>query len=315
MNRRDFIRRAAALGALLAVDVKMAGEAFAKKEPVVAKGSAGGVDLVAVMGGEPDVMLQRMLAEMGGISRFVKKGDKVVLKPNIGWDRTPEQGADTNPLLVAAMVKLCLAVGAKEVLAFDHTCNNWQKCYTNSGIEAAVTNAGGKMVPGNDESYYVPVKLPNGVKLKETTIHKVLIDCDVWFNMPVLKHHGGAKMTASMKNYLGIMWNRRVFHDTDLQQCIADVNTWEKKPALHIVDAYRVVKTNGPQGKSPDDVVLLKALFASADPVAVDTASAKFFNQVRSDITLDDVSHIGAGAKLGLGTTNLNAVNVKRITL
>jgi len=315
MDRRDFLKRAAALGALLTVDMKMAGEAFAKKEPVVAKGAVAGGELVAVMGGEPDAMLLRMLAELGGISKFVKKGDRVVLKPNIGWDRTPEQAANTNPLLVGAMVKQCLSAGAKEVIVFDHTCNDWKKCYANSGIEAAVTAAGGKMVPGNDSSYYVDVDLPLGVKLNQAKVHKALIDCDVWFNIPILKHHGGAKMTCAMKNYLGLIWDRRKVHDTDLQACIADVNSWEKKPALHIVDAYRVLKANGPQGKTPDDVVTLKTLFASADPVAVDTAAGKFFNQVRSDITLDDISHIGYGQKLGLGTMNIDAMNVKRIKM
>jgi len=317
MDRRDFLKRAAALGAILAVDMKLAGEAFAKKEPVVAKGTVAGAsgELVAVMGGEPEVMLQRMLAEMGGISKFVKNGDRVVLKPNIGWNRTPEQAANTNPQLVGEMVKQCLAAGAKEVLVFDHTCSDWQKAYAMSGIEDAVTNAGGKMVPGNDKSYYVAVDLPKGVKITSTTIHKILMDCDVWFNIPVLKHHSGAKMTAAMKNYMGIVWDRQILHKTDLQQGIADINSWSKKPALHIVDAYRVVKANGPQGTTPDDVVTLKALFASADPIAVDTASGKFFNQVRPDITLDDISHIGKGQALGLGTMNLDAVNVKRITI
>lgn len=316
MDRRDFLKRAAALGALLAVDMTAAREAFAKNEPVVAKGNtASGENLVAIMGGEPAAMVDRMLAEMGGISKFVKKGQKVVIKPNIGWDRTPELAANTNPLAVGALVRQCVSAGAKEVLVFDHTCNDWRKCYQHSGIEEAVTKAGGKMIPGNDESYYVEVELPAGVKFKSTKLHKALLECDVWFNMPVLKHHGGAKMTCAMKNYLGINWDRRVLHNIDLQQCIADLNTWPKKPALHIVDAYRTLKANGPQGKGPDDVVLTKALFASQDPVAVDTASAKFFNQIRTDISLSDIRHIGNGEKLGLGTTNIDSLNVKRITM
>ncbi len=296
-------------GAASIVDLGGVGKAFAQT-PASGKGG----DLVAIMGGEPVAMLDRMLAEMGGIAKFVKPGMKVVVKPNIGWDRTPELAGCTNPDLVAALVKRCLAAGASEVEVFDHTCMDWTKCYANSGIKEAVEKAGGKMVPGNDESYYAGVKLPRGVKLKQAKIHKSLIDCDVWFNVPILKHHGGAKMTISLKNYMGIVWDRKVFHSTDLQQCIADVATYDKKPALNIVDAYRVLMKNGPQGKSADDVSLTRALFASADPVAVDTAATKFFAQV-APMELSAVTHLPAAEKLKLGTMDVDQLNVKRIKL
>ena len=296
-------------GAAVAIDMGSFTSAFARS-----KGGRNSADLVAVMGDEPAPMLRSMLAEYGGIETFVKKGDKVVLKPNIGWDKTPERGANTNPEIVGEMVKLCLAAGAAEVQVFDHTCDNWQKCYANSGIEAAVKAAGGKMVPAADESYYVEMSLPKGEKLKSAKIHKSIIECDVWFNMPVMKHHGGAKMSMSMKNYMGIVYDRKIFHSTDLQQCIADVATYHKKPALHIVDAYRVMVQNGPQGKSEDDVVLLKSLLASADPVAVDTAGVKMFAQAKP-MPLANVSHIGKAEALGLGTTQIDALNVKRIKM
>ncbi|MDR2937032.1 MAG: DUF362 domain-containing protein, partial [Rikenellaceae bacterium] len=265
--------------------------------------------------GEPVAMLNRMLTEMGGMAKFVKKGQKVVIKPNIGFDKGPQTGSNTNPQLIGALVKQCKDAGASEILVFDHTLNDWRNCYQNSGIEKEVVDNGGKMVPGNDESFYVDVQLPRGVKLKNTKIHRDLIDCDVWFNVPALKNHGGAKMTAAMKNYLGIVWDRRIFHSNDLQQCIADINTWSKKPALHIVDAYRVVKTNGPGGKTPEDVTVAKALFASADPVAVDTAAAKFFIQMRPDISLADIAHIKNGENLKLGTMDIDKVKVSRISM
>lgn len=295
-------------GAAAAIDMRSVSSAFAQT------GTRKDVDLVAVMGGEPDAMLRHMLAEYGGIGRFVRRGDKVVLKPNIGWDKTPEYGADTHPDVVGEMVKQCFDAGAAEVLVFDHTCDNWTKCYANSGIESAVKAAGGKMVPANVESYYTEVALPNGRKLKNAKIHKTLLDCDVWFNMPVLKHHGGAKLSISMKNYMGIVWDRKVFHSTDLQQCIADLATYGKKPALHVVDAYRAMVQNGPQGKSPDDTVMLRSLLASADPVAVDTAALKMFAQAKP-VTLQSVSHIGNGESLGLGTTDIDKLNVKRIRM
>lgn len=310
MNRREFLKYALLASVASTID-------FTGMRSLMAQGQASvasSPDMVAVMGGEPAAMLDRMLAEYGGIGTFVKKGMKVVLKPNIGWDRAPEMAANTNPALVGAMVRRCLGAGASEVLVFDHTCHDWVKSYQNSGIKAAVEAAGGKMVPGNDESYYVETALPQGVKLKSTKIHRSLRDCDVWFNMPVLKHHGGAKMTCSMKNYMGLVWDRQVFHSTDLQQCIADVTTYSKKPALHIVDAYRIMVQNGPQGKSENDVVSIKSLIASKDPVAADTAALNLYNQAKP-ITLASVSHIGQAEKLRLGTTKLDTLNIKRIKM
>lgn len=310
MNRREFLKYAVLASVASTIDFTGMRSLMAQGQGSVVKG----LDMVAVMGGEPVPMLDKMLAEYGGIGTFVKRGSKVVLKPNIGWDRTPELAANTNPELVGAMVRRCLSAGASEVLVFDHTCNDWVKCYQNSGIKAAVEAAGGKMVPGNDESFYVETALPNGIKLKKARIHKALLDCDVWFNMPVLKHHGGAKMSGAMKNYLGIVWDRQVFHSTDLQQCIADINTFSKKPALHIVDAYRMMVQNGPQGKTVNDVVTVKSLLASADPVAADTAALRLFNQAKP-LTLESVSHIGNGQNLKLGTTNLESLNIKRVKI
>ena len=311
MKRRDFLKSGIAAGvAATTLSFEKLNAALSKNEVLVEEAP----DLVAVMGGEPDVMLQKALESLGGIKKYVKKGQSVVIKPNIGWDKTPEMAANTNPKLVSELIKQCFAAGAKKVTVFDHTCNEWKQCYTNSGIEKAVKDAGGTIVPGNDEVYYSEVKLPNGIKMKEAKIHKALIDADVWFNVPVLKNHGGAKMTIAMKNYMGIVWDRGYFHQNDLQQCIADACTWEKKPVLNIVDAYRVMRQNGPQGKSAADVSELKTLIVSPDIVAVDAAAVKFFNQVQK-MDMDAVSHIGAGAKMKLGTMDLDSLNIKRIRI
>lgn len=212
------------------------------------------------------------------------------------------------------VIRQCLSAGAKKVTVFDHTCDDWIKCYKNSGIEAAAKAAGAKVVPAHEESYYKTVNLPKGVKLKSTKIHEAIINCDVWINLPILKHHGGANFTMSMKNYMGIIWDRRIFHRTDLQQCIADICTYTKKPVLNIVDAYRVVKTNGPQGRSAADVVNPKGLFISQDIVAVDTAAAKFFNQIR-EMPLEHVGHLANGQSLKLGTMDIDKLNIKRIKI
>jgi uncharacterized protein (DUF362 family) len=310
MKRRDFLMTAAMTG--LASTLRFDKLEAALKNNKMSVTSTP--DMVAVMGGEPAAMLDRALARLGGIQAFVKKGQTVVIKPNIGWDKTPELAANTNPLLVAAMVKKCLAAGAKKVQVFDHTCHQWDRCYASSGIKQAVEAAGGVMLPANEAAHYHRVSLPEGVKLKQTDIHKALVDCDVWFNMPVLKNHGGAKMSISMKNYMGIVWDREFFHKTDLQQCIADVCTFGKRPALNIVDAYRIMYKNGPQGRTEADTAVLKTLIVSSNIVAADTAAIKFFNQVQK-MDIAQVGHIAKGEALRLGTQNLDKLKIERIKL
>jgi len=312
MDRRDFLRAVAVTGA--AFSLKISGGMDILAQSVISSTTGKPVDLVAVMGGEPEEMFLKAIEETGGMSKFVKKGQKVCVKPNIGWDKTPELAANTNPNLVAEIVKQALAAGASEVTVFDNTCNEWTKCYKNSGIEAAAKKAGAKVLPGNDESYYREVSLPKGKSLKKTKIHRAILDCDVWFNVPILKHHGGANMTIAMKNLMGIVWDRRYFHTNNLQQCIADICTLDKKPVLNIVDGYRLLKQNGPQGTSEADVVLARALFLSQDIVAVDTAATKFFNQTR-DMPLEDVRHIALGQEHKLGTMDIDKLNVKRIRM
>lgn len=304
MKRRYFLKAIALTGAVASFKWSEGLEIMLQ--------SAKGYDLVAVLGGEPADMFKKAIAELGGMGRYVKKGQKVVVKPNIGWDRSPELAANTNPDLLAEIIRQCFTAGAKEVIVFDHTCDDWRRCYKNSGIQAAVEKAGGKMMPAHEESYYREVNLPQGVNLKSTKIHEAILDCDVWINVPVLKMHGGAKMSVSLKNLMGIVWDRRFFHSHNLQQCIADCNTLSKKPVLNIIDAYRVIKSNGPQGRTESDVALAKGLFISSDSVAADTAAIKFYNQI-SPMDISAVEHVGKAEALRVGTTKIEGLNVKRI--
>jgi uncharacterized protein (DUF362 family) len=270
--------------------------------------------MVAVMGGEPEEMFRAGIKELGGIRQFIKAGNRVVVKPNIGWDKRPELAGNTNPALVAEIVRQCKEAGAREVIVFDHTCDECRKTYKSSGIEDAAREAGATIVHADLEARYRLVALPEGKNLKETKIHEAILDCDAWINVPILKHHGGANLSIAMKNYMGIVWDRPYFHSHNLQQCIADVCTYSKKPVLNVVDAYRLLKTNGPQGRSTSDAVLTKGLFISHDIVAVDTAAARFFNQVR-EMPLERVGHLANGEALNLGTMSLDKLNVKRVRL
>ena len=272
MKRRDFLKTSVIASAALSLNFEGLQAALSTNTVAVEKAP----DMVAVMGGEPEVMLDKALEALGGIGNFVKKGQKIVIKPNIGWDRSPELAGNTNPKLVKALVKKCLEAGASKVTVFDHTCDNWQKCYETSGIAEAVKEAGGIIMPANDEKYFKEVSIPGGVNLKSAKIHEALIEADA--------------------------------------QCIADICTWQKKPVLNIVDAYRIMHQNGPQGKSAADVATLKSLIASPNIVAIDTAALRLFNQVKK-LDMAAVGHIGKGEALKLGTTNLDNVTIKRIKI
>lgn len=313
MDRRKFLRSVALTGAALTT-MKEADAMSILTQSFETTNAASNYDLVAVLGGEPEDMFRKAIAEMGGMSKFIKKGDKVCVKPNIGWDQPIEMAANTNPKLITEIIKQCFDAGASQVRVFDHTCDDWRKAYANSGIEEAAKNAGAEVVPAHQESYYRSVSLPKGRSLKSTKIHQAILDSDKWINVPVLKNHGGAQLTISMKNYMGIVWDRGFFHANDLQQCIADVCTYEKKPVLNIVDAYRLMKTSGPRGRSLSDVVLSKGLFISPDIVAVDTAAANFFNQAR-EMPLENVTHISKGQELGVGSMDLDKLNIKRVRI
>jgi uncharacterized protein (DUF362 family) len=312
MERRDFLKAAAIAG--IASTVKLSGGMDIMAQKVSKTTKSANYDLIAVMGGEPVAMFRKAIAAMGGMGRFVKKGYKVTVKPNIGWDKTPELAGNTNPALVAEIVKECFQAGAKEVIVFDHSCDDWKKCYQNSGIEAAAKAAGAKVMPANEESYYRQISLPKAKSLKTAKVHTAILDSDVWINVPILKNHGGAQMTISMKNHMGIVWDRGAFHRNDLQQCIADICTLNKPAILNVVDAYRVMKTNGPRGRSATDVVMAKAMFVSTDIVAVDTAATKFFNQIEK-MPLESVKHISKAAEMKVGTMDLNKLKVKKINI
>jgi uncharacterized protein (DUF362 family) len=304
MNRRDFISKSIRTG-ILTTSALTFGKGFLFDE-TFAKET---YDLVAVKGGEPDLMFDRAIASLGGMKKFVKKNQTVVVKPNIGWDVTPERAGNTNPLLVKRIIEHCFDAGAKKVYAFDHTCDNWNRCYSNSGIEKAVKDAGGEIVSGNSESYYQEVDIKNGKKMKSAKIHELILESDVFINVPILKHHGSSGLTIGMKNLMGIVWDRRYWHQNDLHQCIAEFAA-SRKPDLNIVDAYLILKRNGPRGVSKADVIELKSQLISTDIVAADVAAAKLF-----DVEPDSIPHIRIAGEMKVGEKDLTKLSINRIKM
>ena len=266
-------------------------------------------DLVAVKGGEPAAMFDQGINALGGMKAFVKRGDKVVVKPNIGWDVSPERAGNTNPQLVARIIEHCFNAGAKQVSVVDHPCDQWQRCYSNSGIQKAAADAGAKVVPGASASYYHDVSVPHGKSLKSTQEHEVILDADVFINVPILKNHSGPKLTMAMKNLMGNVWDRGYWHRTDLDQCIADFATY-RKPTLNVLDAYYVMRENGPRGVSAGDLIEMKSQVISTDIVAIDVAGAKLFG-------MDPfaVRYLKTAAEMKIGRADIENLRIKRITI
>jgi len=307
MNRREFFKKTSYAG-IAAYSFLSLGDKFNLLANT--KTSSPDIyDLVAIKGGEPESMFDTAIQSLGGMNKYVKINQTVVIKPNIGWDTSPERAANTNPKLIGQIVKHCFNSGAKEVYVFDHTCDNWKNCYSNSGIEKVVTDAGAKMVPGNSESYYQSVDIPDGKRLKKTSVHELILESDVFINVPVLKDHSGTDLSISMKNLMGVVWDRRYWHRNNLHQCIADYSTF-RKPDLNIVDAYAVMKKNGPRGVSKADVVQLKSQIISTDIVAADAAAAKLYGTNPADIY-----YISFADEMKIGTMDLSKLNINRIIL
>jgi uncharacterized protein (DUF362 family) len=308
LNRREVISKGLSFGLI-------AGGAFILGKPdfLSAKEKPAGIpDLVAVKNGEPDAMFKKAAELMGGMNRFVKKEQTVVVKPNIGWPRVPEVGANTNPLLIKAIVESCYAAGAKRVYVFDNvvtpTSANARNCYKLSGIEDAAKAARGIVVPMDDFSYR-SVRIPGGKTLKTADVHSLILDCDVFINAPVLKHHGGTHLTIAMKNLMGVVKNRMEYHLTGLDQCIADFCLY-RKPDLNVVDAYRVLMSHGPAGPSNPrsaDVQMKKTLLMSRDIVAIDAAAARIYGKDPEDIGYIKIAHAQK-------TGNMNLKELKIVT-
>lgn len=304
MKRREFLNKS--IHAAIIGGAAMSLGNYSRIFPYSLISPADNYTLAAIKGGEPDVMFDEAIKALGGMKKFVKKGQTVVVKPNIGWDVSPDRAGNTNPLLVNRIIKHCFEAGAKDVFVFDHTCDNWNRCYSNSGIERSVKDAGGKIVSGANESYYQNVTVKQGKKLKNAKVHELILSSDVFINVPILKHHSSAELTIGMKNLMGVVWDRGYWHSNNLNQCISDFASF-RKPDLTVVDAYYVMKKNGPRGVSKDDVITLKSQIVSTDIVAADAAAAKLFGTDPSKI-----DYIKFASEMNIGVMDLDKISIYR---
>ncbi|MGB7439291.1 MAG: DUF362 domain-containing protein [Candidatus Acidiferrum sp.] len=231
-------------------------------------------ELAVITGDSPRALVQRALQELGGIQRFISRADVVIVKPNIAWDRTPEQAANTNPEVVAEMVRQCWSAGAKKVIVTDVSCNDPRRCFQRSGIaEAARAEGAEVLLP--DPSKFKEVNL-GGDLLEDWPVFQPFLEADKIINLPIAKHHSLTGTTLGMKNWYGILGGQRHRLHQGIHESLADLADFVR-PTLTMIDSYRVLIRNGPTGGNLEDVLLKKTLVAGTDPVALDAYVAKAY--------------------------------------
>ncbi len=265
-------------------------------------------DLVVARNGKPEEMVQRALAALGGIEKFIQAGDTVIVKPNICVAyHTYEYAATTNPWVVGELVRQCLGAGAKEVQVVDFPFGGTvDEAYVKSGIRAEVEAAGGKMIyiPGYK---YIKAKIPEGKDLKDLYIFDDVLKTKL-INVPIAKHHSLARLTIGMKNLLGIVRDRQKMH-FNIGQRLADIASLVR-PVLTVVDAVRILTANGPTGGNLADVKQLNTVIASADFVAADAYATTLFG-----MKPDEMEYVRAAAAMGLGRSDLSALKIQEIAV
>jgi uncharacterized protein (DUF362 family) len=254
---------------------------------------------------DPAAALHSVLDAVGGIKRFIHPGERVTVKPNVGWDRTPEQAACTNPILVGEMVRLCLAAGAAEVIVSDISCNDPRRCFIRSGIREEAEKAGAKVILPQDGDF-VQTNL-KGELLTIWPVLKHFVFTDRLINMPIVKQHSLTSCTIGMKNFFGILGGRRNQLHQQIDQSLVDLAAF-CRPTLTVVDATRVLHRNGPQGGSLDDVRIENAVICATDLVAADARACEFLG-----LKPEHVSHIVLAEKSGLGKIDYRSVGYKEV--
>ena len=319
INRRDFIKRTSKAGIAAAASCGLGYWLYSRsRHPRGVLPAAGvrnySVDIpgeipvmAVVSGGTPEQLTTAAIAALGGMQTFISIGDVVVLKPDIGWDRVPQQAANTNPEIVKTVAELCFNAGAKKVIVTDVSCNDPNRCFRRSGIAKSAESAGATVLLP-EERKFRDYKI-NGEVLSIWPVYTPIIETDKIINLPIVKHHNLARATMGMKNWYGILGGRRNQLHQQIDVSIADLATFIR-PTLTILDAYRVLMANGPQGGDLNDVKLFETVIAGTDPIAIDAYGATFLG-----LKAEEIPYIMIGHERGLGNKNYSEIPVEYINL
>jgi len=319
ISRREFLERGGKAAGLAALTTGLGlalhtpeRSPFAKKQepPLVRDLRIPGIEskMAVARGNDPSALARAAVQGIGGMSAFVSEGDTVIVKPNIGWDRMPEQAANTNPEIVAEIVRLCISAGAAKVLVVDTTCNETERCYQRSGI-AAAAQAAGAVVERPKEAAYREVNM-GGAMLGTQLVYGAFLDADKVINVPIAKHHSLTGATLALKNLYGILGGNRSRLHQDVHNSIADLGNF-LRPTLTVMDAFRVLRRNGPQGGNIADVALHKTVVASTDQIALDAYAA----EVWFNLGPDKLPYLELARSAGLGTADYRSVPLEEFSV
>jgi uncharacterized protein (DUF362 family) len=261
-------------------------------------------EMAIIQGNDPEQLARQAIEELGGIRRFVSRADIVLVKPNIGWDRTPEQAGNTNPLVIAEIVRQCWNAGAKKVIVTDVSCNEPRRCFQRSGIADAARREGAEVILP-DPARFKDVDL-KGEVLRDWPVFDPLLNADKIINVPIAKHHSLTGTTLGMKNWYGILGGPRHQLHQKIHESLVDLADFVR-PTLTIIDCYRVLIRNGPTGGNLEDVVLKKTLVAGTDPVALDAYVAKAY----WNLEVSALPYLPMAAQRGLGTYEFEKIRTR----
>jgi uncharacterized protein (DUF362 family) len=292
----------------------------------VAKPSPSATD-IAVVEGNPETygdITERAIDELGGIERFVKRGDKVAISPNMGWMRTPDQAAATHPDVLRRLVQLCQRAGASRITCIDYTLDDWKLAFEICGANAAVKGTMATLISPDSVTMHKSVDIASAVPKKtldgqvydplhhfnqiEQRIPRDILEADCFIVNPVVKDHEAAVITIAMKKLMGCIWNRKDYHRYGLHNCIAELNMFIR-PTLIVTDATRALQTRGPKG--PGVVTTPHKVLAGYDPVAMDSYCCQLLTV--KGVTPDMVNHLVLANSLGRGQIDTTGLNIKEI--
>jgi len=264
---------------------------------------------LAVISGKPAAATKKVLEILGGISRFVKKGQRVILKPNMSFSRTPDFSATTHPAVVATVAQACVEAGASQVLVLDHTLQRAELCLERTGIREACKNiAGVHVLAIQERKFFREVKISQGIVLERVEVMKEILDSQVLINLPVAKSHSATGVSMGMKGLMGVIWDRESFHSKyNINQAIADLGT-VVKPQLTILDATRALASGGPGG--PGTVMKPNLVIAGVDPVAVDSYGVSIVPWYGRNFKGRQVEHLLMAHQRGLGKIDIDQLKI-----
>ncbi len=305
-NRREFLKTNLKGALVLAAGSSgllypRMGFSEAKSDIIVAKGS-------------PVDALRAAIKQMGGMSAVVKQGNRVLIKPNMSWASKPEMAANTNPLIVRELAMMCKDAGASNILITDYTLQDPNSCLVNSGIHDACKDISGVSVTtANSDALYKDTEFSNAVTMKKNGVHKEALSADVLIAVPVAKTHMATGISLSMKGMMGLVWDRRTMHMSNLSSSIADMCMKDLKADLTIIDGSRVLTTNGPGG--PGNIMVENTIIVSRDMVAADAYAVSAFEWYGKKYEPKQVEHIRLASERGIGRMDLENMNIKKLTV